>query len=102
MSCSCLQNQDAPYRVLQKGNCTATFYLNDCITGLKEHVKDKSVDVVVTSPPYNIGISYGSYKDKIPREKYLGWIEEVGIVIKQTLKEDGNIFLNIGNKPKET
>jgi site-specific DNA-methyltransferase (adenine-specific) len=96
-----LQNQDVPYRVLQKGNCTATFYLKDCIKGLKEHVKDKSVDVIVTSPPYNIGTSYGSYKDKLPREKYLEWIEEVGIVIKQALKDDGSFFLNIGNKPKD-
>ena len=96
-----MQNQDVPYRVLQKSNCTATFYLKDCITGLKENVKDKSADVVVTSPPYNIGTSYGSYKDELPREKYLTWIEEVGIVIKQALKDDGSFFLNIGSKPKD-
>jgi site-specific DNA-methyltransferase (adenine-specific) len=96
-----LQNQDVPYRVLQKGNCTATFYLKDCITGLKENVKDRSADVVVTSPPYNIGTSYGSYKDELPREKYLTWIEEVGIAVKQSLTDDGSFFLNIGNKLKD-
>jgi site-specific DNA-methyltransferase (adenine-specific) len=96
-----LQNQDEPYRVLQKSNCTATFYLKDCITGLKENVKDKSADVVITSPPYNIGTSYGSYKDKLPREKYLTWIEKVGIAIRQALADDGSFFLNIGSKPKD-
>jgi site-specific DNA-methyltransferase (adenine-specific) len=96
-----LQNQDVPYRVLQKSNCTATFYLKDCITGLKENVKDRSADVVVTSPPYNIGTSYGSYKDELPREKYLTWIEEVGIAVKQSLTDDGSFFLNIGNKLKD-
>ena len=90
-----------PYRVLQKSNCTATFYLKDCITGLKENVKDRSADVVVTSPPYNIGTSYGSYKDELPREKYLTWIEEVGIALKQSLTDDGSFFLNIGNKLKD-
>ncbi|HEX2557224.1 MAG TPA: site-specific DNA-methyltransferase, partial [Nitrososphaera sp.] len=70
-----MQNQDMPYKVVQKGNCTATFYLKDCIAGLKENIDEKSVDVVVTSPPYNIGISYGSYNDSMPREKYLAWIE---------------------------
>ncbi|MDQ3851779.1 MAG: site-specific DNA-methyltransferase [Thermoproteota archaeon] len=90
-----------PYRVLQKSNCTATFYLKDCITGLKENVKEKSADVVVTSPPYNIGTGYSSYKDELPREKYLTWIEEVGIAIKQALTDDGSFFLNIGNKPKD-
>ena len=90
-----------PYRLLQKSNCTITFYLKDCITGLKENVKEKSADVVVTSPPYNIGTGYSSYKDELPREKYLAWIEEVGIAIKQVLSDDGSFFLNIGNKPKD-
>jgi site-specific DNA-methyltransferase (adenine-specific) len=97
-----LQNQDAPYRVLQKrSNCTATFYLKDCITGLNEKVRDKSADVVVTSPPYNIGTGYSSYKDELPREKYLTWIEEVSIAVKQALTDNGSFFLNIGNKPKD-
>jgi site-specific DNA-methyltransferase (adenine-specific) len=96
-----LQNQDAPYRVVQKGDCSATFYLKDCITGLNENVKEKSVDVVVTSPPYNIGIGYSSYNDALPREKYLAWMEEVGVAVKRALADDGSFFLNIGNKPKD-
>lgn len=90
-----------PYRVVQKDNCTATFYLKDCITGLKENVSKGSVDVIVTSPPYNIGIDYNSYNDMLPREKYLTWMEEIGIAIKNTLSDSGSFFLNIGNKPKD-
>jgi site-specific DNA-methyltransferase (adenine-specific) len=90
-----------PYGVLQKSNCTATFYLKDCITGLKENIRDKSADVVVTSPPYNIGTGYSSYKDELPREKYLTWMEEIGIAVKQSLTDDGSFFLNIGNKLKD-
>ena len=96
-----LQNQDAPYRVVQKGDCSATFYLKDCITGLNENIKEKSVDVVVTSPPYNIGIGYSSYNDALPRGKYLAWMEEVGVAVKRALADDGSFFLNIGNKPKD-
>jgi site-specific DNA-methyltransferase (adenine-specific) len=96
-----LQNQDLPYRVLQKSNCTATFYLKDCINGLKENVRDKSADVVVTSPPYNIGTGYSSYKDELPRKKYLAWMEDVGIAVKQSLTDDGSFFLNIGNNLKD-
>lgn len=36
----------------------------DCRELLKT-VPDASVRLVVTSPPYNIGKSYGKYKDKI-------------------------------------
>jgi site-specific DNA-methyltransferase (adenine-specific) len=75
--------------------------LKDCITGLKENVSKGSVDVIVTSPPYNIGIDYNSYNDMLPREKYLTWMEEIGIAIKSTLSDSGSFFLNIGNKPKD-
>jgi site-specific DNA-methyltransferase (adenine-specific) len=100
-ACIWLQNQDAPYRVVQKNGCSATFYQKDCITGLKENISEKSVDVIVTSPPYNIGIDYGSYNDALPREKYLLWMEEVGVVVRRALADDGSFFLNIGNKPKD-
>lgn len=60
-----------------------------------------SVDVVVTSPPYNIGIRYGTYEDKLPREKYLAWMREVGAGVKRVLKDGGSFFLNVGNKPSD-
>ncbi|MGH9991083.1 MAG: DNA methyltransferase, partial [Nitrososphaera sp.] len=96
-----MQNQDAPYGVVRRGSCTVTFYLKDCISGLKENVVEKSVDVVVTSPPYNIGINYGSYSDALPREQYLSWMEAVGSAVRRALADDGSFFLNIGNKPKD-
>ena len=37
------------------------FILGDCLESLKT-IEDKTVDVVVTSPPYNIGIKYNKYK----------------------------------------
>lgn len=96
-----MQNQDAPYSVIRRGSCTSTFYLKDCTSGLNENVKEGSVDVVVTSPPYNIGISYGTYDDTLPREQYLAWMDQVGVAVRRALAEDGSFFLNIGNKPKD-
>ena len=39
--------------------------------GIKDNVKESSIDVVVTSPPYNIGINYNLYKDTLPKERYI-------------------------------
>jgi site-specific DNA-methyltransferase (adenine-specific) len=91
-----------PYKVIggHRGN-TISFYLKDCISGMNESLHEKSVDVVVTSPPYNIGVEYSTYHDKLPRGKYLQWIEEVGRAIKRVLRDDGSLFLNIGNKPTD-
>src|SRR5581483_8129685 len=82
------------------GNSLA-FYHGDCLTGLQNNVKENSVDVVVTSPPYNIGVAYATYADDLPREKYLAWMEQLGLAIRRVLKDDGSFFLNVGNRPKD-
>jgi site-specific DNA-methyltransferase (adenine-specific) len=69
--------------------------LADCLTGLGG-LAAESVDVCVTSPPYNIGVAYGTYRDRMPRAAYLGWLGEVGRAIRRVLKPDGSFFLNIG------
>jgi site-specific DNA-methyltransferase (adenine-specific) len=69
--------------------------LADCLVGLAR-LPAESVDVCVTSPPYNIGIAYGTYRDRMPRAAYLGWLGEVGRAIHRVLKPDGSFFLNIG------
>ena len=68
---------------------------------MKEYIADESVDVVVTSPPYNIGIDYGEYNDNGSRVNYLSWLSEIARVIKTKLKPDGSFFLNIGSKPSD-
>ena len=54
------------------------------------------VDVIVTSPPYNINKSYGSYDDNITREEYLNWINKVASISLSKLRDNGSYFLNIG------
>jgi len=76
-------------------------YNMDCLEGMRSILKPREVDVVVTSPPYNIGVKYGKYNDTISRDKYLDWIEQVGVEIKRVLKDDGSFFLNMGYKPTD-
>lgn len=76
-------------------------YRMDCIEGMRKYVHSGSVDVVVTSPPYNIGKKYNSYDDSISREEYLDWMEEVCGEIKRCMKDDGSFFLNLGAKPSD-
>ncbi|GBQ54498.1 DNA methyltransferase [Acetobacter indonesiensis NRIC 0313] len=54
-----------------------------------------SVDVVVTSPPYNIGLSYRSYPDRKEEAHYLDWMMEVAAGLRRVLRPDGSFFLNI-------
>lgn len=60
-----------------------------------------SVDVVVTSPPYNLGIQYRSYDDGRPQEEYLRWTADWIAAARAALAETGSLFLNVGAKPKD-
>jgi site-specific DNA-methyltransferase (adenine-specific) len=68
----------------------------DCIEGMRQHVENGSVDVVVTSPPYNLGIKYKEYDDRRDHEDYLKWMEDVAVELRRVLKPEGSFFLNVG------
>ena len=57
------------------------------------------VDLVVTSPPYNLGIRYREYSDYQDRQLYLNWCATWATQIHRALKPDGSFFLNIGSAP---
>jgi site-specific DNA-methyltransferase (adenine-specific) len=70
----------------------------DCIAGMSR-LTDNGVDLVVTSPPYNLGVSYGKYSDRQDRRSYLAWCGEWAEQIRRVLKPNGSFFLNIGAAP---
>lgn len=61
----------------------------------------KKVDVIVTSPPYNINKKYSKYKDNKEREEYLKWMGDVAKKSLDILSDDGSFFLNIVGKPTD-
>jgi site-specific DNA-methyltransferase (adenine-specific) len=74
-------------------------YLEDCVPFMKK-MKDEgmSVDVIVTSPPYNINKEYGEYRDNKKDEEYLDWLQNVAEASRSILKDNGSFFLNIGGR----
>lgn len=70
----------------------------DCLAGMAA-LDAESVDLVVTSPPYNLGIDYASYTDTAPREDYLDWCYRWASEVRRVLKPAGSFFLNVGAAP---
>jgi site-specific DNA-methyltransferase (adenine-specific) len=70
----------------------------DCLKGMAR-LPDEHVDLVVTSPPYNLGIRYGKFSDRQDRQSYLKWCGEWARQVRRILKRDGSFFLNIGSAP---
>jgi site-specific DNA-methyltransferase (adenine-specific) len=59
------------------------------------------IGVVVTSPPYNLGIKYRSYADDIPRGEYLAWTQRWLRAVSRVMTPEGSLFLNVGAKPTD-
>jgi len=90
------------YSISPEGsNSRVELYRGDCVAGMRSEVAERSVDVVVTSPPYNIGVRYSAYDDRQPRASYLAWIDDWAAAVGRVLAEDGSIFLNVGSKPSD-
>lgn len=67
----------------------------DCLEVMTS-MDDSSIDVTVTSPPYNLGKKYNEYDDSSPRHVYLRWLTDVFEQIHRIIKSDGSFFLNFG------
>lgn len=58
-------------------------------------IEPNSIDLIVTSPPYNVDIQYGSNRDDISYEMYLEFSREWMTRCFDWLKSDGRFCLNI-------
>ena len=94
-------------------------YQGDCLEVMK-NIPDKSVDLVFTSPPYNLGVSsgggfpkgtskgkwsgghlsngYATYNDALPYHEYVEWQKAVLLECWRTLSDTGAIYYN--HKPR--
>ena len=69
-------------------------YNGDCLEVMDKLINEKvKVDIIITSPPYNIGKEYEKKKDI---NIYLKWIEDVVAKCEKILKENGTIIWNVG------
>jgi len=69
-------------------------------------IPDNSVDIIITSPPYNVDLGnnkfkkdgYADFEDDMAYEEYLDWMEELFTQSYRMLKTGGRICINIGDK----
>ena len=69
----------------------------DCIEVMKTF-PEGSIDLVVTSPPYNVNIAYDVHKDDLPMDEYYEWTKDWLKEAFRVLKDDGRIAVNVPNE----
>ena len=96
------------------GQYLNTIHCCDCLEGMRR-LPDKCIDLVVTSPPYNLKNStgngmkdgrggkwsnaalingYATYDDNMPYDEYCKWQKECLTEMYRLIKDDGAIFYN--------
>ena len=73
-------------------------YNVDILEGLAQ-LEENSIDLIVTSPPYNLDIGYKDNKDNLGYDDYLEWVVEWLGQCRKVKKPDGRISVN---EPIET
>jgi len=76
-----------------------TKFINRVICGDALHVlrriPSESVHLAITSPPYNIGVNYDTYKDDLEYDAYLKWLKEIWSETIRVLVDGGRFALNV-------
>lgn len=80
----------------------------DCLVTMKEHLDEKSIDLVITSPPYNnsrtchteycmktSNCRYDSYNDNMSNEEYSNFICNLFNGYDRIIKKDGVVLFNV-------
>ena len=83
-----IQSLGTPY--YQNTNCL--IYHLDCLEAMGK-LPDASINLTVTSPPYNIG---KEYEKTLPVQEYLNWCQEWIAEVYRITNDKGAFWLNLG------
>ena len=83
-------------------------YFEDCVEGMRERLDDNSVDMVFTSPPYNVDLKENyqinesdhdkaKYDDNMDPEEFKEFLSDVFAEVARVVKPGGHVFINFQN-----
>lgn len=64
-------------------------------------LSDGSVQLVVTSPPYNVGKAYAAHDDRLPLDEYLAFLNQVWRECYRVLAPGGRLCINVANTDRK-
>ncbi len=88
-------SEDQP-NVYSVRNCFYT--ISNCIETM-DKMQEKSINTIITSPPYNLNKKYGKYNDKRSFEEWEDLIDKVAKSAFRILTDNGSFLLNVSPVP---
>jgi len=87
-----LENQESPTQTLWEANGIRLF--NEDFL-LSQSLEPESIDLIITSPPYNVGIDYGVHDDRSEYQQYLEFSRQWLTKAFELSARDGRLCMNI-------
>jgi site-specific DNA-methyltransferase (adenine-specific) len=78
------------------GKSEGCIVCGDCLEVMKDW-PEKCVDLVLTDPPYNIGLNYSEGNDWMPFDVYENWCKEWFFELERLRLERGKIVIFVGH-----
>ncbi len=69
----------------------------DCLEGMS-YLPDESIDLCLSDPPYNIGLKYKDYDDKLTEKEYWLWMRNIFIQVHRVLKDKYHLTFTCAQK----
>ncbi len=86
-------HENDTYYIARNKHSSNTIVNNDVLK--TKSIQENSIDLIVTSPPYNVDIAYNSHFDDGDYNGYLQWTSEWLYSCYKWMKSDGRFCLNI-------
>ena len=74
-------------------NGTSHILVNEDALKILKLIPNNFVNLIVTDPPYNIGLDYGVVKDRMKKKEYFEWCKEWLREFARILKSSGALYL---------
>jgi site-specific DNA-methyltransferase (adenine-specific) len=79
-------------------------YNNDCLDAIF-YLEDQTIDLVITSPPYNVNLGknkynkngYDVYNDNKEHSEYISWLKTIFWYLYSKLKKGSRVAINMGD-----
>lgn len=88
------KHSDSSYQIYYRSDENDILILNDDFLKVN-NIQNETIDLIVTSPPYNVDIHYNSFDDTISYDKYLEFTKKWLKKALNLIKQDGRMCLNI-------
>ena len=83
-----------------------SWVINQSCKKYLNYTKDNTIDLVITSPPYNVDLGnnkfnknpYDMYNDNKEHKDYLNWLKDIFKLIYKKMKPGGRVAINIGDQ----